>query len=300
MPDVPSGAANSFYKLLEQALTLGLKRTSKSQVPQILALVVYAGLAGLLSVGLHVGSSQVIAASIALLMVCGILALLIALGTRIHPILLNVLVFVVVLGFLSAGVFAVVKLSSQREPPGPASSGISFFNATLLLANGTTASGFEVTVVGSRTAITTQQDGLIRLPLIPGDIEDGKVTLSIETQDHQWGRTRSVAVADKSITIDFQPSATISHRTTPIITLATYCGGSNQCAQQDCLIRKLNAICKDADKSCELKQRPENLCGDPIGGVTKLFTVSFECDGRKMPDVSWSGPPPKPYYINCN
>ncbi len=133
----------SFNSLLQQALTFGVKKVSPSVLPQFIGFIVYGGLVGLIWVGVSLKLDQrIIIAGIVLLLLAGIMTLLLLLGTTIYPLVLNILVVVVVVGFLVVSAYAVVKLAAQDTPREME------IQANLRYADGTVAGNLTVSLEG--------------------------------------------------------------------------------------------------------------------------------------------------------
>jgi hypothetical protein len=110
-------SASAFYGFLQQALTLGVKRVRPSALPQFIGLLVYVALAGLLTTSFVWNRPKVMAAAIVMLMIVGVMAILLLLdiGRKIHPIVANAILLLVVGAFLAISAYAVVKLLADPQ-----------------------------------------------------------------------------------------------------------------------------------------------------------------------------------------
>jgi hypothetical protein len=185
----------SFNSLLQQALTFGAKRITPSRLPQFIGFVVYAGLIGAVWTGFSLKLDQrVVIAGIVLLLIAAIMTILLLLGATIYPIVLNILVIIVVVGFLTIGGYAVVKIASPDVP-------IELhLQATLQYADHPSAGRFSVGIAGNQPAVETSSNGYFDLTITPEDINDGKVNLHIESPDHRYAEDQKISVRSTGTT----------------------------------------------------------------------------------------------------
>jgi hypothetical protein len=181
-PVLEKGAMSevSFNSLLQQALTLGARKVTRSQFPQYAGFIVYVGLVGTVWAGFSFHLDQgVIVAGISLLLLAAIMAILLLLGAAISPIVLNLLVILVVLGFLGTACYTIVELTLSTPDEMD-------LRANLEYSDGSSAGDFAVHLKGYQTAVTTSPtDGYFELPFFKEDVHDRQVQLHIESKDSQ-------------------------------------------------------------------------------------------------------------------
>src|SRR5438270_8330619 len=103
---------SSFYGLLTQALTLGIKRIDSSKLPQFIGLLVYVALAGLIVSSFSLSLPKTVQIlSVVLLLAVGILCVVLTLAPVIHQTVLDGVVVLIIVGFLFAMGIAVRYLT---------------------------------------------------------------------------------------------------------------------------------------------------------------------------------------------
>jgi hypothetical protein len=120
---------------------------------------------------------RLVVAGILLLLLSAIMTLLLLLGAVIHPIVINSLVVVVVLGFLGIGGYVIVGLAA---PPNEME-----LDANLLDANYKSAEKFAVSLAGHK-GVPTDKHGHFVLRILPLDVHEGKVRLHVESPDGKY------------------------------------------------------------------------------------------------------------------
>lgn len=120
-PTAPNGSpltpTSTFYRFLEQALTLGTRGISKSALPRFIGFLVYAALIGLLTSSLLLNlGPQVTASAIVLLMLAGVMSivLLLEIPKKVRPVIFEIILLLVVICFLGVSTYAVVKLLNVK------------------------------------------------------------------------------------------------------------------------------------------------------------------------------------------
>jgi hypothetical protein len=118
-PPKPTASESAFYRFLQQALTLGAKQVKPSVLPQFIGFLVYAALVGFLASSLFLNRPQVTAAAIAMLMIVGIMSILLLfdIGRRIHAIVFDIIILLVVVCFLAISGYAAYRLLNSQSAP---------------------------------------------------------------------------------------------------------------------------------------------------------------------------------------
>jgi hypothetical protein len=117
----PTASESSFYRFLQQALTLGAKRVQPSVLPQLIGFLVYVALVGFLASSLILNRPQATAAALVMLMIVGIMSILLLfdISKRIHTIVLDIILLLVVFCFLVISGYAAFRLLNPQPVPPP-------------------------------------------------------------------------------------------------------------------------------------------------------------------------------------
>jgi hypothetical protein len=189
---VEKDSPSLFYSFLEQALTLGARGIRQSALPTFIGYLVYVALAALLTTGIWLNRPQVTAATIVLLMIVGLLAILLLFEVpkKIRPVVAEIILILVVVCFLGVSAYAVFRLLAP--PSTPAETGVkggtTGQSTSSTLAIGGTVIDFEsndgisqaeVATVGGADRTVTDDRGNFYLPLNHQTTASNQIQLSV-------------------------------------------------------------------------------------------------------------------------
>ena len=199
-PPSTKESTTAFWSFLQQALSLGVSGVKKSALPGFIGFLVYAGLVALLATGLWLNRPQVTAATIVLLMIVGLLALLLLLDApkKIRPVVAEVVLVLVAICFLGVSVYAVVKLLNPGTLAGTQAPPMHLLGE-LQYRDRSAAQGFEISV--GKGSAHTDSEGDFDLPFDTADVQNGKLTVHANSLKADY---------KEDISVDITPSTTAS------------------------------------------------------------------------------------------
>src|SRR5205809_261014 len=154
----------AFFGLLEQSLTLGVKRVSPARLPQLFGFVLYVAVAGLL-IGMfaRTGSRRALLFGFVVLGLLMVLGVLLLLHKVVSHWIVDVLALVTGLSFVAVTAYSIVVLTNSETPHPPDREQTVRVFGTVTYENKDVVPRAVVTVLGYPVQAVTSEAGFFEL-----------------------------------------------------------------------------------------------------------------------------------------